>query len=208
MKNKLLLSLAGFALATVFSPASAQFYVGAGLGAGSSSGINGSGPSALGPLTVTGDGTKTSYKLLGGYQFTPNWGLEAQYTNIGKFSDTVSFGAPTNATGTFSSTTASQWSLAGTGTLPIGSGFSLIGKLGASRNKFGATTLTLGAIPLSLPGSSKTDLLIGAGIGYDLTKNVGMRLEYENFGKFCSNCGGGGGAVKGDNWALSVKYSF
>ncbi len=45
-------------------------------------------------------------------------------------------------------------------------------------------------------------------VGYNFNKNVGVRFEYENFGKFSSNGGVGGSAIKGDNWGISLKYAF
>lgn len=210
MKTLNLRTIAASLLASslLAAPAFAQFYVGGGVGAAKSSGLNGSGVSLGVPFTVGGDTTKTSWKLYGGYQFTPNWGIEAQYSDLGKRSANINFGAPINAGGTTSGSTASQWSLAGTGTLPINSNVYLMGKLGASRNKFDSYSLTVAGASATGAGSNKTDLLAGIGIGYDFTKNIGVRFEYENFGKFSSNGGGGGGSIKADNWGASLKYSF
>lgn len=208
-KSKLFLSLAALAGAAVAAPASAQFYLGGGVGAARATGINGSTVVLGVPVTVSGaDSTKTSWKLLGGYQFTPHWGAEAQYSDLGQRSATIAFGAPINLSGTTTSARASQWSLAGTGTLPVGNNFYLMAKLGASRNHFDSVSLSLRGVTASSGSASKTGLLAGVGAGYNFNRNLGLRLEYENFGKFSSNGSINGGSIKGDNWALVLKYAF
>ncbi len=195
---------AGVLTAIISVPASAQWYAGAGVGSGKSSGINGTTTIGAVNVTTTGDASRTSWKLLGGFQFTPNWGLEAQYTALGNRTITATAGA-TTGTG---SASANQWSLAGTGTMPLSNGFSLMGKLGASRNQINGGNFCAGATCGNLGSSSRTDLLAGVGVGYSFNKNIGIRAEYENFGKFSSNGGAGGNAIKADNWAISLIYSF
>jgi OOP family OmpA-OmpF porin len=125
------------------------------------------------------DTSQTSYKLFGGFQFTPTWGLEIAYTDLSKYN-----GA------NFESA-----SLAGTGTLPLDENWSLLGKLGASSNRS------------HFAGSSRhTDLLVGAGVGFKLSKNAGLRLEYEDFGKLSDN--NPGNNSRGRNLSLDLKYSF
>lgn len=141
--------------------ASAQMYAGAGIGAAKT------------------DTNQTSYKLFGGFQFNPTWGLEAAYTDLGKYN-----GANFEAA-----------SLAGTGTFPLNESWSLLGKLGASSNRS------------HFSGSNRyTDLLVGAGVGFKLNKNVGLRLEYEDFGKL-SNVNPGNNS-RGRNLGLGMKYNF
>ena len=174
------------------APASAQWYIGGGVG--SAQAKMGSFSPAAG-VSVSGSSNRdTSWKLLGGYQFTPNWGLEAQYGALGRFKYDVTQAGATSS----SSFRAQQWSLAGTGTLPLSNNFYLMGKLGFSANKVSSSTF--------MTGGNKTDLLAGAGVGYDFNKNWGVRFEYENFGKLSTIQNGS--SVKGDNWALSAKYSF
>lgn len=201
---KTALAAAGLLTAMISAPASAQWYAGLGVGSGKTSGINGTTAVGAVNVTTTGDASRTSWKLLGGYQFTPNWGLEAQYAGLGNRTITATAGA---ATGT-GSASANQWSLAGTGTMPISNGFSLMGKLGFSRNQINGGNFCAGATCGNLGSSSRTDLLAGVGVGYSFNKNISLRAEYENFGKFTSNGGANGGAIKADNWAISLLYSF
>lgn len=157
---KKILVAATLAVAFVALPASAQLYAGAGVG------------------SAKNDGREDSWKLYAGYQFNPTWGVEAAYTDLGKYR-----GADVES-----------WSVAGTGTMPLNERWALIGKLGASANR-----------PDAAGTSDHTDVLVGLGVGYSFTRNVGMRLEYEDFGKLTD---AGGGDSRGRNVTLSLKYSF
>jgi OOP family OmpA-OmpF porin len=158
--KKLLVAAAFFA---VFSAgtASAQMYLGAGAGAAKT------------------DTHETSWKLYGGYQFNPVWGLELGYTDLGRYrgSDIHSLSA------------------AGTGTMPLADRWSLFGKLGASSNR-----------PRFTGASDHTGLLAGVGVGYNMSKNIGLRLEYEDFGKLSDDSSGSN--TRGTNLGLSAKYAF
>ena len=198
---------AGVLTAIISVPASAQWYAGAGVGSSNVTGINGSETDGPNNFTLSGGTRATSWKLYGGYQFTPNWGVEAQYTDLGKRSATVTLSGAVVGSGGLNAS-ASQWGIAGTGTLPLSNNFYLLGKLGVSRNKIDNVTATIGGVTVSGSGTGKTDLLAGLGVGYNFNKNVGVRFEYENFGKFSSNGGVGGSAIKGDNWGISLKYAF
>lgn len=158
---KSLLIAAAFSAALVAGPASAEMYLGAGVGAAKT------------------DRNETSWKLYGGFQASPIWGLELGYTDLGNYRG---------------SSVASR-SLAVTGTLPLNERWSLLGKLGATSNRSDFA----GA-------SNHTDLLAGLGVGYSMTKNVGVRLEYEDFGKLSK--AGTGSDSRGRNLGLSVQYGF
>jgi len=157
------------ALSTLFIAGSAsaqvsqgsQMYIGAGAGASKT------------------DTKETSWKVYGGVQFNPIWGLELGYTDLGKFR-----GSDINS-----------WSLAGTAKLPLAEKWALLGKLGAAWNR------------PSVAGANKhTDVLLGIGLGYSMNKNLGLRLEYEDFGKLTDV--NAGNDSKGRNLALSVTYAF
>ncbi|HEY4375439.1 MAG TPA: outer membrane beta-barrel protein [Burkholderiales bacterium] len=180
---KKILMAAAIVGAFVATPASAQWYLGGGVGAGHAKlGNNG---------TIQGnDSYDTSAKVFGGYNFTPNWGIEGQYAYLGKYDYSFPGGS--------GSYKPESWGLAATGTLPLPHNFYLMAKLGAAFNRLRDNNIGSG---------NKTDLLVGAGAGYNFTPNWGLRLEYENFGKMAKNINGGGD-VKGENWAVSVKYTF
>ena len=160
MMKKLVVAAVLFA-GVIVGSASAQMYAGVGIG------------------TAKSDAKETSYKLFGGFQFNPTWGLEAAYTDLGKYRRANIEAA----------------SLAGTATMPLNETWSLLGKLGASSNH------------THFAGSNRqTDLLVGAGVGFNMNKNVGLRLEYEDFGKLSnSNLDTNS---RGRNLGLGLKYAF
>jgi OOP family OmpA-OmpF porin len=190
IQMKKLLVVAALASTFMATSAFAQGYIGFGLGSANVRGTN----STVGAVSVTGgDSSKGSAKIYGGFQFTPNWGLEAQYSDLGSRNYTV-----TNAgVVTTGSARSSQYSLAGTGTLPMGNSFALIGKLGVSANRAG------------YPGSNnKTSVMAGVGVSYSITPRLAVRLEYEDFGKFSDNNGFGGGSIRATNTSLNLQYAF
>ena len=198
---------AGAALA---SSACAQAYVGIGVGQGNAS-LPSVSTSVLG-LAFTGASDKTSdtaYKLYGGYQFTPNWGVEVGYNDLGnKYSVAGALaGTPYNATYKMD-----NWYVAATGTLPLQGGFSLLAKLGVSANKVSGGQICSGATCASFAADdSKTDVMVGVGAQYTFMNNWAARLEYENYGKMSGDDiwgTGGSGALKADAWNISVNYAF
>jgi len=156
---KKLFIVAAVAAAFTALPASAQFYLGGGVGEAKT------------------DTRETSWKMYGGFQFNPTWGLELGYTDLGKYR-----GADIES-----------YSLAMTGTMPLNEQWSLLGKLGAANNR-----------PDAAGNGNNTAVLIGVGVGYSFNRNVGMRLEYEDFGKLSD----ASGSSRGKNLGLSLKYSF
>jgi OOP family OmpA-OmpF porin len=205
---KKILMAAAIAGAFVAAPASAQWYVGAGVGAGRAK--LGSASASSGAVTVTTQGTDdhdTSAKVYGGYQFTPNWGLEVQYAWLGKYDFNISSNVPgVTGRGNYK---AESWGVAATGTLPLSNNFYLMGKLGAAFNKVDGGNFCAsgpgGTACGNLGSDRKTDLLAGVGVGYNFNPKLGVRVEYENFGKMSKD---NGGNIKGENWAVSLKYSF
>ena len=180
---KKILSACAVAAAFVAAPAFAQGYIGGGFGSSKLSGVDGGG-------ITGGNSNKTLVKVYGGFQFTPNWGVEAQYSDLGR-RDILAFGVPTG------SLKASQFSIAGTGTLPLSSGFSLLGKLGVSANRVSGS----GAVP----NGSATSALIGIGVSYNITPALSARLEYEDFGTVARF---NPPTVRANAYSISLKYAF
>ena len=194
---KALVLVLAFAASGLAIPASAQWYAGGGLGV-----ANGNLGGSVGALALGArDSRSTSFKLLGGYQFTPNWGLEAQYADLGRFGYSACNGAVCGS----GSAAARQWSVAAVGTLPLSNNYYLMAKLGATHNQVRGGGFCAGALCASGADGSRSDLLSGIGIGYNFTPRLSMRVEYENFGKLMA---GNGFATRGDNWAATLRYSF
>ena len=194
MKNIL---LAGVLTASVMAaPVFAQSYIGLGIGSSTASGID----QTAGGLSLTGgDGSKTSVKVFGGFKFTPNWGIEAQYSDLGNRDFVITKG---NAQINRGAVKASQFSIAGIGMVPLASNFSVFGKIGASNNSGKAS---LGTPVKNFQGNdNKTDLMIGFGMTYAIAPQIAVRAEYEDFGKFNSR----GNSVRGNNFSVGLQYSF
>lgn len=216
-KSNLFVVLAAVAAAGVAMPAAAQsansagpWYLGFGLGKSHSTGGNGGTTVSGVPVTVSGlDGNQTSFQINGGYQFTPVWGVEVQYTDLGKRDGSVTFGPPINGTAAISGLKAYQWGVAGTGTLWFNESFFGRAKLGVSSNHIdsasGTVTTGGGTGTFNFSSGSKTDVLAGIGVGYKWTPNISTRLEYEYFGKFASTPTGD---IKGSNLGLRFQYAF
>jgi opacity protein-like surface antigen len=158
---KKLLMAAVFAASLVAGPASAQIYLGAGVGASDT------------------DTSESSWKLYLGNQVNPTWGIELGYTDLGRYR-----GSDINS-----------WSLAGTGTLPMVERWSLLGKLGVAFNR-----------PHFAGASDRTGLLVGLGVGYRVSRNLGLRLEYEDFGDLSDVSTGNNS--RGSNLGLSLNYAL
>ncbi|MDB5964883.1 MAG: hypothetical protein JWQ72_1383 [Polaromonas sp.] len=188
-------------------PASAQWYVGAGVGSSSVQGVDGTIVGAGVPAGTNfsgGNASKGLTKIYGGYQITPNWGVELQYSDLGTRNVVATSAAgAVLVTGGFKT---SQYSVAGTGTLPLGSsGFSLLGKLGVTSNKANLS-LNGGGVTATTNGN-QSSLLAGLGVLYNFTPALAVRLEYEDFGKMTSG-NGFGGTVRANAYSLNLQYKF
>lgn len=169
MKNRAraVLAILGAASALAFSgPTLAQdtgFYAGFSLGQATAddtcTGISGPG--------VSCDDKDTAWKILGGYQFNRNLALEFGYIDLGE----VSASGP----GGSASIESSAFELVALGILPLADKFSVYGKVGLYR---GETDATAPGISLS---ESNTDLTFGIGVRYDITRNLGIRGEWQKY---------------------------
>jgi OOP family OmpA-OmpF porin len=129
------------------------------------------------------DRSATGGKLYGGYSFTPNFGLEAGYASLGKFSSAA---GEAKGHGTY---------LDAVGTVPLGNNFSALGRVGL----FG------GRLENTAVGStdSGTNLKVGAGVQYDFDKNLGVRGEWERY-RFDSF----GSKSNADLYSIGLHYRF
>lgn len=124
----------------------------------------------------TVDGKDTAWKLFGGYLFTPNFGLELAYVDLGEVSYSGSFFASPVTGGKVE---VNGFNVAALGSFPVTEQFSLFGKLGLFIWEAKASDTTGGA-----PFAAKedgSDLSFGVGIGYHFTRNLGVRAEWERF---------------------------
>jgi OOP family OmpA-OmpF porin len=154
--------------------ASAQgFYVGGSVGRSDADDSN-----AVPDLITSGtvDGKDSGYKIFGGYQFNPYFGLELAWVDLGTASYSGSFSGLPVTGGTVKT---SGFNFSAVGTWPVGAGFALFGKVGAFAWESRQSDVTGGA-----PFSTKEnggDVSFGLGASYDFTKNIGIRAEWERF---------------------------
>lgn len=136
----------------------------------------------------------TALRIAYNYNFTPVFGFEVSYGDLGNATGrgtSTNYGTPANW-----SMKAIGWAFAGTATVPIGGGFSLLGKVGGVRAEFseniqttdnlgqirGGTGSTLNGVPII--NGAKNALTYGIGLQYELSRQFAIRAQYENFGKY------------------------
>ena len=144
-----------------------------------------------------------AWKLLAAYQFSQTFGLEAAYGDLGRYG----FASGVPGLSAAGDVRMRAWSLSGTSSLALGKSWSVTGKLGVGNKlaELGRVSGPLAASPWAGQGAGRSDLMLGLGLGYSVGRGFGLRFEYENFG---AAGGAGQGAVKTDQWAVSLKYSF
>jgi OOP family OmpA-OmpF porin len=124
----------------------------------------------------TVDGKDTGWKLFGGYMFNQHFGVEGAYVDLGEVSYSGDFnGSPV----TGGNVEVSGFNIAAIGSYPINEQFSVFGKIGLFLWDAEASDTTGGA-----PFSAKedgTDISFGLGVGYNFTRNLGVRAEWELF---------------------------
>jgi OOP family OmpA-OmpF porin len=108
---------------------------------------------------VGGHGRGVAGKVYGGYSFTPNVALEAGAMHLGEARDDL---GKVKANGAF---------LDAVGTLPLNRDWALLGRVGAAHARFEGPS----------GRSSDTGLKLGAGVQYQLSSNMALRAEYEQY---------------------------
>lgn len=141
--------------------------------------------------TTTTKDTDTVAGILGGYQYTKNWGVEAFYTGAGKLTSTGG--------GSVGTSKADAWGLVGVGTLPLSDAFSLYGKLGYASTKTSASSA-----PAGLAGATRKAATYGLGGVYNATPAIGIRFGWDRYA--AATLGGNVTGVK-DNFNSNV-YSL
>ncbi|WP_301102631.1 porin family protein [Propionivibrio sp.] len=153
--------------------------------------------------TINRDTHDTGYKLFGGYRFNSNFGIEGSYVDFGKEKFNWTYSPVESGSGTVS---ASTFALAATGRLPLGNSFALLGKLGAANTqvKYRESWSQPGYSENISNNYSSTAPVVGLGAGYAFGKNIGLRAEYESYGKSKM----GDAKVKTDLLSISLGYHF
>ncbi len=158
----------------------------------------------LATTSIFDNNRDTGYKIFGGYQINKYFSLEGGYFNLGDFGYT----ATTVPAGTLNGNIRLQGvNLDGVGTLPITDQFSVFGRVGLNyaqaRDGFSSTGLV--PVPANAnPGKTELNYKLGAGLQYDFTKSLGMRLEAERYR--INDAVGNRGDI--DLYSLGLIYRF
>jgi OOP family OmpA-OmpF porin len=180
------IATSAFALPAVAQMNMSAFYLGGSVGQskfkGSCSGL---------PAGVSCDDKDTAWRILGGYQFTPNFAAELGYHNLGETKG--------SAAGFDFKDKASAWELVAVGKWPIANQFGIYGKLGAHHSEAKAESNAAG-----LSGKETGNgLTFGAGLQWDVMQPLGLRAEWQRYDKL-----GGISDNKVDVLSLGAIYRF
>lgn len=202
MKSKLAATLSAAALLLAASAAYAQsgpWYGGVSLG---QSHVKFDDESfALPGAGISKDESDTGFKIFAGYRFIPNFALEGGFTDFGKFGVTLS--AP-GSSANFD-VKISGFHLDAVGILPIGN-WDLFAKVGTINTTTKTSVSASGAFFATTSGDKKTEWNLKYGIGaeYRITRQLGVRAEYE----IAKDVGDQNTTGEGDVSLLSAGLTF
>lgn len=159
---------------------------------------------------TTCNNTPTGFRAGVGYQVNPSFAVEGSYGSYGTAtaSGAGTVGAPPVAATVTMNAAVSGFQLAAVGTLPMSDSFALTGKLGAafSSVKLSGTLTPVGGAPISASlSANSTTLVYGIGARYNMSKDIALRVQYEDLGNV-------GNAATGKNkisfLSLGVTFGF
>jgi OmpA-OmpF porin, OOP family len=131
------------------------------------------------PVSIDDNDRGTGFKLFGGYKLNRNFAVEGGYFDLGKFGFTAT--VPAGALSGKIQLKGVNLDLVGI--LPITERFSAFGRAGLNyaqaRDSFSGT----GAVTVLDPNPNKRAMnyKFGAGLQYDFTESLGMRVEAERY---------------------------
>lgn len=151
--------------------------------------------------------TATAWKLFAGYEFNRYLAAEAGYTDLGSPKYKV-MGIGGLSGAAQAKAAESAWFAATKGSLPINQQFDLFAKLGLTRNhlKDSASGVIGGIDVADTATKNRTGALVGVGAEYLPAKNIGVRIEYENYGRFGNQ--NDTGRTSAEVWSVGVAYKF
>jgi OOP family OmpA-OmpF porin len=152
----------------------------------------------------TCDDSDTAFRVFGGYMFNKNFGAELGYADLGKVTATgVVSGVSVNA-----DRKSTTWDLMAVGVLPFAEKFNAYGKIGLymADTKLSGTASAFGLTASSSASDSNTDLTYVLGVGYDFSKNLGIRGEWQRYSGVGGDNTGGDGDI--DVYSIGVVYRF
>ena len=154
-------------------------------------------------VSIIDDNRDTSYKLFGGYRYNKNVAVEAGYFDLGQFGFTATTAPAGTLTGKIK---LKGLNLDAVGTLPLTEKFSALGRLGLNYAQTRDSFIGTGAATVLNPNPSKNQInyKLGAGLQYDFTPSLGMRVEAERYR--INDAVGNRGDI--DMYSLGLVYRF
>ncbi|HET7396683.1 MAG TPA: outer membrane beta-barrel protein [Gammaproteobacteria bacterium] len=169
---------------------------------------------------TTGSGSSfsnsTGYRLIGGYQINPTWGVEASYVDLGESDFSIlqpgflNAGNPDYTGGT----RVWGWGVAGTGTLPLDDHWALFARLGAIDahvKLFYITNTNLGILTAS-NSSADWKATLGAGVNWSFTDDWSVHFGWDHYHKLGNSHTTGEATVNlisvGIVYAFPLAYEF
>ena len=136
----------------------------------------------LGGIAISNDDRATGYKVFGGYQFNPWFGIEGGFVDLGNFG----YRASTVPAGTLSGDMGVKgFNLDLVGTLPLGGGWSALGRVGATSMRASDSFAATGAVRTPYadahPSQRSNGFKAGVGVSYAFTPSLSVRLEAERY---------------------------
>jgi OOP family OmpA-OmpF porin len=161
-------------------------------------------PAIAAGFPVTYDNSAGVWKAYGGYQFNQYFGAELTYVKLGDYNANVTVPgfAPL-----FTQIRINGWGGALVGTLPLGKGFSLLGKIGETYTRESRGDCNICIAPVTNSSSNIWSPTFGAGLKYAFTPNLSARAEVERFTKVGdSNNGTIGASIMLYTAGLAYKF--
>ena len=137
------------------------------------------------------DTKAAAFGILGGYQISRNFAAELGYHDFGR----VTLSGPGSA-----NIKANAAELVGLGAYPFANRFSVYGKLGAYRAESKISPSLAAALGSGSLKDRTTDLTFGFGARYDVTRETGVRAEWQRY----KNVGGDDTGGKYDIDVISI----
>lgn len=180
-------------LALACGPALAQntgWYVGGGLGSTKADFVRGDFTSLAPGATYSADDDDIAGRIFGGYRVAPNFAVEFGIASLGNYRHRYTQGADIAVI----DYDASALTVAAAGNLPLAGGFSLNGRIGLAfayaelrerRNDNNIATVPFcpDSWWYSDCTSQSTNLYWGIGAQFDINRNWGIRVDYDNYGE-------------------------
>lgn len=162
------------------------------------------------PSSTTVENSDKAYRIGVGYRVAPSFALELYYADVGSYgSQSVASITPTS--GRIDISAAYQSAGVGIDAVfgaPIAQGLSVFGRVGVLRAKTEGTFSLTGSPSFRIPNGSvsKTGNVVGMGLKYDISKQLGLAFEAQRYAKLGDDSTGG--ELRVNVYSLGATFNF